>query len=159
MTASKAARLARMGELIAAGGMSSQADLAEALAAEGIVVHQTTISKDLVELGAVRQRDASGALVYAIRDEAASPRAAEKLARLAHEVLLSASASANLVVLKTPPGAAQYFASAIDRANLPTMLGTIAGDDTVLVITCDPMGGEAVAAEFIELSRRGQTSG
>ena len=65
---------------------------------------------------------------------------------------MSATWSANLVVLRTPPGAAQYLASAIDHSARPEILGTIAGDDTVLVITTDPTGGAAVAAWFLALA-------
>ena len=61
-------------------------------------------------------------------------------------------ASANLVVLRTPPGAAQFFASAVDKAELDSVLGTIAGDDTVLVMTRDPKGGDAVARRFLALA-------
>lgn len=153
--ANKAGRLARIRELIEAGGMSSQADLAEALAAEGIVVHQATISKDLVELRAVRRRDASGALVYAI-EEAVDARASDqaKLARLCGEVLLTAVSSGNLVILKTPPGAAQYFGSAIDKAGWDDIIGTIAGDDTILVVTAEGVAGPVVAEKFLTLSGR-----
>lgn len=65
---------------------------------------------------------------------------------------MSAEASANLTILRTPPGAAQYLASAVDRAAWPSILGTIAGDDTVMVITRDPEGGAEVAARLLELS-------
>ena len=76
-----------------------------------------------------------------------------RLARLCHEVLVSAEASANLVVLRTPPGAAQYLASAIDRVGAADILGTIAGDDTVLVITRAPDGGSATAERLLAMSR------
>ena len=74
------------------------------------------------------------------------------MARLCAELLVSAEASANLVVLRTPPGAAQFFASAVDKAELDSVLGTIAGDDTVLVMTRDPKGGDAVARRFLALA-------
>lgn len=148
-----------MKELIERGQVSSQSELAEALAADGIVVHQATISKDLVELGAVRQRDASGALTYVILADQPEHAAGERLDRLATGLLLSATASSNLVVLKTPAGAAQYFASAIDRAGWESILGTIAGDDTVLVIAKDPAGGDALAEQFAELGRPGMSNG
>ena len=70
---------------------------------------------------------------------------------------MSAEASANLVVLRTPPGAAQYLASAVDHANPPDILGTIAGDDTVLVITRHPEGGTATAERLLALSRSGRS--
>ena len=80
--------------------------------------------------------------------------ASSRLARYLKELLTSAEASANLVVLRTPAGAAQFLASAIDHAAWPAILGTVAGDDTVLVIARDPAGGEALAAEFLSLAER-----
>ena len=73
-----------------------------------------------------------------------------RLSRLCSEILVSAEASANLVVLRTPPGAAQYFASAIDRVAWPDILGTIAGDDTILLITREPAGGAELADRFLD---------
>jgi len=77
-----------------------------------------------------------------------------RLVRYLKELLTSAEASANLVVLRTPAGAAQFLASAIDHAAWPAILGTVAGDDTVLVIARDPAGGEALAAEILSLAER-----
>ena len=70
--------------------------------------------------------------------------------------ITSADASANLVVLRTPPGAAQYVASAIDRVAWPSVLGTIAGDDTILMITRDPDGGSRTAQTFLTMSKTGK---
>jgi transcriptional regulator of arginine metabolism len=86
------------------------------------------------------------------RQEDPAPPA--RLARYLGELLTSAEASANLVVLRTPAGAAQFLASVIDHAALPSILGTVAGDDTVLVIAREPAGGEALAAEFGRLAQR-----
>lgn len=130
------------------------------LAEQGISVSQGTLSKDLLSLGAVRVRSGSGQLVYAVpgeggEDALVSPEnvgADQRLARLCGEVLLSATHSANLAVLKTPPGAAQYFASAIDKANWSCIIGTIAGDDTVMVISREADGGADVATRFLELA-------
>jgi arginine repressor len=80
--------------------------------------------------------------------------ASSRLARYLKELLTSAEASANLVVLRTPAGAAQFLASAIDHAAWPAILGTVAGDDTVLVIARDPAGGDALAAEFLSQAER-----
>ena len=80
--------------------------------------------------------------------------ASSRLARYLKELLTSAEASANLVVLRTPAGAAQFLASVIDHAAWPAVLGTVAGDDTVLVISRDPVGGDALAAEFRHLAER-----
>jgi transcriptional regulator of arginine metabolism len=141
----------------------SQTELAGLLGNDGLSVTQATLSRDLDELGAVRIRAADGALVYAVPAEGGdrSPRVASepgatagRLARVAAELLVSAEASANLVVLRTPPGAAQFFASAVDAAELPEVLGTIAGDDTVLVITRDPSGGAICARWFLALAER-----
>jgi transcriptional regulator of arginine metabolism len=80
--------------------------------------------------------------------------ASSRLVRYLKELLTSAEASANLVVLRTPAGAAQFLASAIDHAAWPAILGTVAGDDTVLVIARDPVGGDALAADFLNLAER-----
>lgn len=78
----------------------------------------------------------------------------DRLVRVAVDLLVSAEASANLVVLRTPAGGAQLLASAIDHAGWASILGTVAGDDTVLVITRDPTGGDLVAAELLRLAER-----
>jgi transcriptional regulator of arginine metabolism len=157
----KAARHRRIVDLLAQHRVRSQADLARLLGDDGVSVTQATLSRDLVELGAVRIRDASGSLVYAVPGEGGDrrPQVApepgtneNRLGRVAEELLVSAAASANLVVLRTPPGAAQFFASVVDHAALPAVLGTIAGDDTVLVVSRDPTGGAALAAHFLSLA-------
>ena len=80
--------------------------------------------------------------------------ASARLARYLGELMTSAEASANLVVLRTPAGAAQFLASVIDHAALPSILGTVAGDDTVLIIARDPVGGGALAADFLRRAER-----
>ncbi|MBA2639485.1 MAG: arginine repressor [Nocardioidaceae bacterium] len=162
--ATKTARQRLLVDLLARHPVRSQGDLATLLAEAGLTVTQTTLSRDLVELDAVKVRDGSGALVYAVPGEGGDRRpvpaqdsaaASGRLARLSGELLVSASASANLVVLRTPPGAAQFFASALDHADLSAVLGTIAGDDTVLVITRDATGGGAVAGRLVALAEAG----
>ena len=158
----KAARHALIGALLARGAVASQQQLADLLIDEGVSVTQATLSRDLVELRAVKVRTPSGGLVYAVPAEGAvRPAAATdqemlatRLARLCEELLLTAEASGNLVVLRTPPGAAQFLASAIDHSVLPAVLGTIAGDDTVLVIARDDRteAGDALAARFLALA-------
>ncbi len=81
----------------------------------------------------------------------ARPAALARLTRLCGELLLSAEGSANLSVLRTPPGAAQFFASAIDKVGWESVLGSIAGDDTVVIVTRDPNGGVAMAEAFLNL--------
>lgn len=160
-TGTKTARHRKIVEILRRTPVRAQVELAELLAADGLVVTQATLSRDLVELGAVKVRHTDGGLVYAVPGEGGdrSPWGGvdqelldSRLARLCEEVLVTAEASANLVVLRTPPGAAQFLASAIDQSVLPPVLGTIAGDDTVLVVTRDPAGGEAVASRFLALA-------
>lgn len=160
--ATKAARQQRIVDLLNRHPVRSQVDLAELLSSEGVVVTQATVSRDLVELDAVRVRDTSGALVYAVPGEggdrspwagAETAASAHRLARLCAELLVSAEASANLVVLRTPPGAAQFLGSALDRAELAGVLGTIAGDDSLLVISRSPDGGAALADKLLALGR------
>jgi transcriptional regulator of arginine metabolism len=158
----KTARQAKIVTLLAQREVRSQIELGELLAASGVQVTQGTLSRDLVELGALRVRGSEGHLVYAVPGEGGdrSPQSGEfaafeaRLTRLCGEILVSAQASANLVVLRTPPGAAQYFASAVDRVAWPEILGTIAGDDTILLIARDREGGAAIAERFLTLSGR-----
>lgn len=159
--ATKAARHAAIVRVLGRAPVRSQAELAVALADEGLVVTQATLSRDLVELRAVRIRAADGSLAYVVPPEGGdrTPQAgrtaeqlAARLARLCAELLVTAEYSGNLVVLRTPPGAAQFLASAIDHSVMPGVLGTIAGDDTVLVIGAEPDGGSAVARRFLDLA-------
>jgi transcriptional regulator of arginine metabolism len=157
----KTARHRRIVEILRRTPVRSQVELAALLGSEGVAVTQATLSRDLVELGAVRVRHPEGGLVYATPGEGGDrtpwggieqEMLDARLARLCEELLVTAEGSANLVVLHTPPGAAQFLASAIDHSVLPELLGTIAGDDTVLVVTRDPMGGDTVAARFLDLA-------
>ncbi len=179
--ATKPARQAKIAGILASTPVRSQDELVDRLAADGVVVTQATLSRDLDELGAVRLRGPDGALVYALPPEhtdgvpagtgapapvpPVSPQDAGPLSglpasvlaalgKVAADLLLSAEASGNLVVLKTPPGAAQLMASMIDRAGASAVLGTVAGDDTVLVVARDPLGGDALAAALLRLAER-----
>jgi transcriptional regulator of arginine metabolism len=151
--ATKAARHAHIARILAQPDppVRSQEELADRLAVLGVRVTQATLSRDLEELGAVRLRGPAGSLVYALPPE---PPGRTALARTAGEMLLSAEASGNLVVLRTPPGAAQLLASAIDRAVLHAVLGTVGGDDTVLVVARDPAGGDELAGMLLRLAER-----
>jgi transcriptional regulator of arginine metabolism len=159
----KAARHARVIELLTRNPVHSQSELAKLLADEGLEVTQATLSRDLVEIGAVKLRTSDGSLIYAVPGEGGdrirrARTGAEsfntRLARLAQELLVSAVASANLVIVRTPPGAAQYLASAIDHAEWPSVLGTVAGDDSILVIARDPQGGAGLAEDLLRLTER-----
>jgi transcriptional regulator of arginine metabolism len=159
----KSARQQRIIELLGTEEVRSQTELADLLARAGLVVTQATLSRDLVDLDAVKVRAPSGALVYAVPGEGGdrtpvvareSAASEARLGRLCAELLVSADASANLVVLRTPPGAANFLASALDKAELGEVLGTVAGDDSVLVISRDPAGGAALVDRFLSLANR-----
>lgn len=160
----RAQRHAVIIEVIGQGLVHSQVELGDLLAERGITVSQGTLSKDLLELEATRIRDASGQLVYAVpgeggdrSPEAGSSQVAEaRLARLCAELVVSETASGNLAVLRTPPGAAQYLASAIDKVGWPQVCGSIAGDDTIAVISCTADGGADLARRFNELRLPGR---
>jgi transcriptional regulator of arginine metabolism len=157
-TSTRAGRQARIVELVTHHVVHSQTELAVLLAGEGIEVTQATLSRDLDELGAVKLRGVNGgAPVYVIPEEGSPVRAAAggtaRLARVLSELLVSADASANLAVLRTPPGAAHFVASALDRAALTDVVGTIAGDDTILVVAREPLTGERLAQRIQALAR------
>ncbi len=155
----KAARHARIVTILKDRPVRSQAELSLALTDAGFDVAQATLSRDLEELGAVKLRTADGGLPSYVIPEDGAPLTArsaddappQRLARLVAELLVSADASGNLVILRTPPGAAHFLASAVDRAGLPDVVGTIAGDDTILVVARDPDGGHALAADIVNL--------
>jgi transcriptional regulator of arginine metabolism len=134
--------------------------LAALLAAAGARVTQTTLSRDLDELGAVKLRTPDGGQPVYVVPQDGAPLAArhvddappQRLARLLGELLISAEGSANLAVLRTPPGASNFLASALDRASLPQVLGTIAGDDTIVVVSREARGGPALAEHLLALS-------
>ena len=157
----KNARQQLVVDLLGRHPVRSQTELAELLAASGVSVTQATLSRDLVELDAVKVRVPNGALVYAVPAEGGdrTPRpggetvaSESRLARLLSELLMSADSSANMALLRTPPGAAQFLASAFDKAELHGVLGTVAGDDTVLVISRDPDGGADLAQRLVDLA-------
>ncbi|HEY7225270.1 MAG TPA: arginine repressor [Micromonosporaceae bacterium] len=162
---SKAARHARITALIRSVPVRSQGELGELLASEGFHTTQATLSRDLEELGAVKVRGTDGsAPAYVIPEEGAGPlrsaeQAPERLRRLLRELLISADAAGNLVLLRTPPGAAQFLASAFDRSGLPEVMGTIAGDDTIVVVVRDPSPtagpGARLAATLLEWADKG----
>jgi len=144
------ARRALVVSYVNAGLIHSQNDVVALLADEGIDVTQATASRDLEDVGAVRGKDESGIMRYRIMSENVEPLA--RAARVSDELILSITASGNIVVVKTPPGGAHLLASALDRASqsgdMKSVIGTIAGDDTVLVISRNASGGKALAGEL-----------
>ena len=153
MTLGKPQRQHRISRLLEEQAISSQVQLVELLASDGVVATQATVSRDLEDLGAVKVRIPGGAMAYAIpdftRDRTPSD---DHLKRLMGEFVVEVAHSANLVVLHTPPGSAHVVASALDRASLTSVLGTIAGDDTVVVVCNETVGGAGVAADLAGLA-------
>ena len=161
-TSTRVARQARIVELVTSMGIRSQTELAKLLAGEGIEVTQATLSRDLEELGAVKLRGADGGVpVYVIPEDGSPVRGVRggtsRLTRLLGELLVSADHSGNITVLRTPPGAAQFLASAIDRSALHEVVGTIGGDDTLLVVAREPLSGKDLADLFTGMAARVST--
>ena len=153
-TMGKPQRQHRILKILEAQPVSSQAQLVQLLEAEGVVATQGTVSRDLEDLGALKVRIPGGTMAYAIPDYTRGPASApdDHLKRLMGEFVIDVAHSGNLVVLRTPPGSAHVVASALDRASASDVLGTVAGDDTVLVIVAESAGGAAVAANLADLA-------
>ena len=149
----KTQRQHRIARLLEAHAVTSQSVLVELLAADGVVATQATVSRDLDELGAVKVRVPGGETVYAIPElphERVVP--GDHLRRMLADWVVEVTSSANLVVLRTPPGSAHVVGSALDRSGLPDVLGTVAGDDTMIVVVDADTGGAAVAARLRDLA-------
>jgi transcriptional regulator of arginine metabolism len=165
----KTARQERIIELLTSQEIASQAQLADLLGESGIEVTQATLSRDLVELRAEKVRGSAGGLVYQVpadggepgggRRTATAEHIGARLRRLIEELLASADVAGNIIVLRTPPGAAQFLASAIDRSVLPDVVGSIGGDDTVLLVTRDAEAATVLASRLLDLAegRRAET--
>ncbi len=150
---SSSARRALIISLIQNGVVESQADLVEQLTHNGVRVTQATASRDLDEIGVLRGRDVSGRMRYQLTPTSApTPRGFG-------ELILSVESSGNIAVVRTPPGGAQLLASTLDRAcahgELRSIIGTIAGDDTVMVIARSATGGAGLAKELTAFAAHG----
>jgi transcriptional regulator of arginine metabolism len=152
-TLGKPQRQHRIARLLEEQAISSQAQLVELLASDGVVATQATVSRDLEELGAVKVRIPGGAMAYAVPEHAKERSAPDDhLRRVMGEFVVDVAHSANLVVLRTPPGSAHVVASALDRAGVPEVIGTVAGDDTIVLVCSESAGGSNVAAELAGLA-------
>lgn len=150
------ARRSRIARIISSRTITSQEQLREVLAREGLVVTQATLSRDLADLGAAKQSGRDGRAMYVLPGEPDTDSAEHhRLGRILSDVLVGADHSGNIVVLRTPPGAAQYLASAIDHADWDQIIGTVAGDDTVLIVSKDPMGGATLSDRLLTLAQKG----
>ncbi|MEZ5234903.1 MAG: arginine repressor [Acidimicrobiia bacterium] len=153
MSLSKAQRQHRISRLLEQHSVTSQAQLVDLLAEQGVAATQATVSRDLEELGAVKVRVRGGEAAYAIPElptEQVAPH--EHLRRVLGEWVVEVAASGNLVVLRTPPGSAHVVASALDRSGLDGVLGTVAGDDTLLVVVAEGATGAGMAAQLADLA-------
>ena len=150
---SKAQRQHEVGKLLANHAVTSQPQLVDLLAEAGITATQATVSRDLEDLGAIKVRVPGGELVYAIPElptEQVAPT--DHLRRVCGEWVVQVDVSDNLVVVRTPPGSAHVVGSAIDRSSLEGVLGTVAGDDTLIMVASEAIGGAALAAQVREIS-------
>lgn len=142
-----------LARLIAEYPVHNQARLVELLAAEGVEATQATVSRDLEDLGAIKVRVPGSESVYAVPDLPAEQVAPEDhLRRVFGEWVVEVAHSANLVVLRTPPGSAHVVASALDRAGVAGVVGTVAGDDTLIVVVDESVGGSAMADQLAALA-------
>lgn len=141
-------------KLISAGGVESQSQLVKLLAKQGVKVTQATTSRDLEEIGAIRVRNAFGNLQYQIPENFNKPSSGSR------NLILGVEYSGNMAVIRTPSGGAQLLASAIDRngldGELRNVIGTIAGDDTVLVISKSSSGGKSLATAISSYAKKGR---
>ena len=141
--------------IVAQADIANQSQLIELLAGEGIAATQATVSRDLEDLGAVKVRAPGGATVYAV-PELAPDRLApiDQLRRVMGEWVADISWSGNLVVVRTPPGCAHVVGSALDRSGLVGLIGTVAGDDTLLCVAAEDTTGPELARSLAELAGR-----
>ncbi|EEH63519.1 arginine repressor [Gleimia coleocanis DSM 15436] len=155
---SKSRRHAIIEEILSTEIISSQPELQDALEKRGISVAQATLSRDLIEVRATKVRDASGRQIYALathvnndmfREEAGE----QKLKRWAEELLVGVAPAQNLLVLRTPAGAANFLASAIDAARYESVVGCVAGDDTILVICTSAETAQEFADKLLSFGK------
>ena len=152
-TLGKPQRQHRIARLLEEQAVNSQAQLVELLAADGVVATQATVSRDLEELGALKVRIPGGTMAYAIPEHAKERSAPDDhLRRVMGEFVVEVAHSGNLVIMRAPPGSAHVIASAIDRAGLPDVLGTVAGDDTLLLVVAEQADTAHLAAELSALA-------
>jgi transcriptional regulator of arginine metabolism len=146
----KVARQTAIADIVGGLAVRSQAELGERLAGRGIQVTQATLSRDLEELGATKAHGR-----YVLTAEPGPWPAADapgRLARLAEELLVGAERAQHTVVVRTPPGGAQLLASAIDRGTLAGVVGTVAGDDTVLIVCRDDRAARETTSALLALA-------
>jgi transcriptional regulator of arginine metabolism len=155
MRLTKTQRQHRVGQILEKEEVTSQAELVKILADEGVEATQVTVSRDLEDLGAVKVRRPGGALVYALPASPNERPAPElHLRRVLGEWMADVASSGHLVIVRTPPGCAHVVASALDRAGLAEVVGTVAGDDTVLVVASERVKGATLARKLAGMAGR-----
>ena len=151
------ARRAKAIALIKAGLIHSQSDLVKHLKKAGFPVTQATASRDLEEIGAVRGRNSAGDSVYRISDT--DDESISRTLPVPSDLIISVESSGNLAVVRTPPGGAQLLASSLDHSGISGIIGTIAGDDTVLVVSRKATGGAQLARELLAYGQNKKSRG
>ena len=150
---SKHQRQHRISRMLANQAVTSQEQLVGLLADDGIESTQATVSRDLDDLGAVKVRVPGGESVYAIPEHPADRVVPmDQLRRVMGEWVVEVESSGNLVVLRTPPGSAHVVASALDRTGIEGSIGTVAGDDTLMVVAAEGTTGEDLAVALRNLA-------
>jgi transcriptional regulator of arginine metabolism len=150
---SKHQRQHRISQILANEVVISQEQLVRLLADDGVESTQATVSRDLDDLGAVKVRVSGGESVYAIPEHPADRMVpVDQLRRVMGEWVVEVESSGNLVVLRTPPGSAHVVASALDRTGIEGSIGTVAGDDTLMVVAAEGTTGENLAVTLRNLA-------
>lgn len=156
---SKVQRQQTIARIIAERDVTSQPMLLELLEDEGIDATQATVSRDLEDLGAVKVRVRKGQTAYAIPDFAPDRIAPQdQLRRVLAEWVAEVEFSDPMVVVRTPPGCAHVVASALDRSRVKGIIGTVAGDDTLLCVADSKYGAKRLATALRELAGLGKTA-
>ncbi|MDP1877074.1 MAG: arginine repressor [Actinomycetota bacterium] len=154
------ARRSRVAAIIATTAVGSQEELGHALAAEGISVTQATLSRDLDAIGAAKVVDPDGSARYVLDESTSSDTSIPAngtdatVARLTSELLVRAEAAGNIAVLHTPPGAAQFFAGHIDRSTSFDAVGSVAGDDTILLVMRTPDEAAGLCSALLKMAEQ-----
>ncbi|HVE93183.1 MAG TPA: arginine repressor [Actinomycetota bacterium] len=151
MANERSRRRAVLMDLLEAGFAGTQDEIVKRMARKGFTVTQATVSRDLEDLGAVRQR-VKDKVVYALPVRNGPPTGFGS--RVLSELVRTAKSSGNLVVVKTFPGMAATVAAVVDSADVEGAMGTVAGDDTVLVIADEKTSGRTLASRITKLAAR-----
>lgn len=149
----KQRRQQAIARLIGQHAVGNQPRLLELLARDGMRTTQATVSRDLDELGVIKVRSAGGQTMYALpalETDRIAP--SDQLRRVLGEWVADVAVSANIVIVRTPPGCAHVVASALDRSAIPGLLGTVAGDDTMMCVAAPSTDGESLARRLRQLS-------